>query len=298
MTAIIQASRVNFRYPSSNSPQVLKNLSLTVNAGELVTLLGPNGAGKTTIINLLTGWHTPNSGTVKVIGLNPRLFPPAQLSQIGLLTQEMKDFYRFPLQQFYELINAHHQSFYNGKTALPKVKQMLEKLGLFAQRNQRLAKLSSGQQRLAYLGAALLGNPKVIILDEPTTNLDPQIKNTVHEILQDLTSNETSILLCTHDLLEAQKIADRVAILNQGKILVEGSPHEISNKIKGLTRITWREDGQEHVHETTNPDAFLAKLNMSAVTNLNIARPDLEDAYLSFIQGNSPLTPKEGTQND
>ncbi len=209
----------------TNGPEALKGVSLTVPAGELFALLGPNGAGKTTIIGIVTGLVTKSAGSVEVFGIDIEKEPERARSMIGLCGQEVNfDPWMKPLDV---LVN---QAGYYGiprKVAIPRAEQLLADLDLSDKTNQIGFKLSGGMKRRLMIARALIHEPKFLILDEPTAGVDVELRRSMWEYLTKLTKQGITILLTTHYLEEAEKLASNVAIINKGEIVAKGSMQEI-----------------------------------------------------------------------
>lgn len=205
--------------------EALKGISLTVPAGELFALLGPNGAGKTTIIGIVTGLVTKSSGEVSVFGVDIDKEPERTRSMIGLCGQEVNfDPWMKPLDI---LVN---QAGYYGiprSTALPRAKKLLADLGLADKGDQIGFRLSGGMKRRLMIARALIHEPKFLILDEPTAGVDVELRRSMWDYLTSLTRQGITILLTTHYLEEAERLAGHVAIINKGEVVVKGTMEEI-----------------------------------------------------------------------
>jgi len=205
--------------------EALKGVSLTVPAGELFALLGPNGAGKTTLIGIITGLVTPTGGTASVFGIDIEKEPERARAMIGLCGQEINfDPWMKPLDI---LVN---QAGYYGiprSLAIPRAKKLLADLGLAEKSDQIGFKLSGGMKRRLMIARALIHEPKLLILDEPTAGVDVELRRSMWDYLTGLTKEGITILLTTHYLEEAERLAKRVAIINKGDIIANGTMDEI-----------------------------------------------------------------------
>lgn len=277
MQPIIEATGVHFAYGKMS---VLTDLDLAVNRGEVVAMLGPNGAGKTTLVENIMGSFAPQRGSIRVLGIDPTK-PSAQFwSEVGLIQQHWTDHPKWSVASQLEWIKAT----YDGVNKPTKtVDQVLEDVGLTKKKNARLGKISGGQRRRIDFACATIGRPSLLIMDEPTTGLDPKAKAGIHDLISQTADEGTTVLMTTHDLGEAEKIASRVVILNSGRIIASGSARELRERLVGLAEITWQEGGERHVHTTDQVEAFVATLDLSKIQNLTITRPTLEDAYLKLI---------------
>lgn len=203
--------------------QAVNKVDLSLAQGKCLALLGRNGAGKTTICEMLVGVLPPDSGEIEIMG-NPfhANIPHKRefLENIGVLSQETRLYQKFTVQETITLF----ASFYRSKL---EVVTVIELMGLTAKRKKRLEQLSGGERQRVYLGTALVGNPKLIFLDEPTTGLDPLSRKNVWEIIEDLKKQGKSVFLTTHYMEEAARLADEVAIIEHGIIVAKGSPLQL-----------------------------------------------------------------------
>lgn len=277
MDAVIEAKGVHFAYGKTN---VLTDLNLTVNRGEVVAMLGPNGAGKTTLVENIMGSFAPQRGEIRVLGINPTK-PSAQFwSEVGLIQQHWTDHPKWSVASQLEWIKA---TFDSVNKPTKTVDQVLEDVGLTEKKTARLEKISGGQRRRIDFACATIGQPSLLIMDEPTTGLDPKAKADIHDLISHTADEGTTVLMTTHDLSEAEKIASRVVILSDGRIIASGSARELREQLVGRAEITWYEDGEHHVHSTDAVESFVSTLDLTKITNLTITRPTLEDAYLKLV---------------
>ena len=215
------------QFPGRDGPvHAVNGLDLEVKAGECFGLLGPNGAGKTTTVEILEGLTAPTSGEVEILGRCWRTDAPAIRERIGVTLQET----RFPDKSTVrEMVNL-FRSFYDGGTTADAV---LERVALGPKANAFIETLSGGQQRRLAVALALVGDPELIFLDEPTTGLDPQARRQLWDVIRDLGDRGRTTLLTTHYMDEAEKLCDRVAIIDQGKVIALGSPAELIARLGG-----------------------------------------------------------------
>jgi ABC-2 type transport system ATP-binding protein len=201
---------------------VLDGISLRVARGELVALLGPNGAGKTTTVEIVEGYRSPDGGTVRVLGSSPAGGAPALKSRVGLMLQGGGIDPRTTPRDLLRLYAAFHEA--------PKDPDvLLATVGLERAARTRARRLSGGERQRLALALALVGDPEVLILDEPTAGMDPEARRTTRELIAGLRAEGRAILLTTHDLGDVERLADRVAILHRGRIVAEGSPAELAS---------------------------------------------------------------------
>ena len=206
------------RYGGRN---VLDGVSLSVAPGELVALLGPNGAGKTTAVEILEGYRRADGGTARVLGIDPASGGPALKARVGLMLQGGGLDPRSTPRDVLRLYARFHDG---GRDP----DALLETVGLAKVARTRVRRLSGGERQRLALALALVGEPEVLILDEPTAGMDPEARRTTRELIAELRAQGRGVLLTTHDLGDVERLADRVAILHSGRILAEGSPAELS----------------------------------------------------------------------
>ncbi|NWO15013.1 ABC transporter ATP-binding protein [Virgibacillus sp.] len=199
---------------------VLDKLSLTIHQGEIHGVLGRNGVGKTTLIECIVGLRPFNHGTIKIKGLDILADRDKIIKQVGIQPQEANLFPRLSIHETMQLF----ASFYRDSQSY---KEIIEMLDLERIKNKRIKSLSTGQKQRLLVALSLIGDPSLIILDEPTTGIDPQIKQLIWKVLQQVKTHNKSILLSTHNMEEAEKICDRISILHNTKIITTGTPKEI-----------------------------------------------------------------------
>ncbi len=206
---------------SYGANRVVNNLSFTVQHGEVFALLGPNGAGKTTTVETLEGYRKPDQGTIRVLGLDPIRESANLKPQIGVMLQQ---------DGLYPALTAREVlSLFAGYYAHPQgVDALLEKVGLTTAAKTRCRRLSGGQKRRLALAVALVGNPSLIFMDEPTAGMDPQARLTTWEIVRELKQQGVTILLTTHLMDEAERLADRVAIIDHGQLIALDTPGNLT----------------------------------------------------------------------
>ncbi len=267
---------------------VLHGVDLTARRGEVVALLGPNGAGKTTTIEILEGFRLPSAGTVRVLGSDPARGDERWRARLGVVLQSWRDHGKWRVRE----LLAHLGDFYApyGTDRIPRpwpVDELLETVGLTAHAGSRVARLSGGQRRRLDVAVGIVGRPELLFLDEPTVGFDPAARREFHELVHRLADlDETTIVLTTHDLAEAEKLADRILILAGGRIIAEGSPDQLARRVAGDAEVRWTRDGERYVHATADATAFLRDLlreHGDRIGELEVRRASLEDAYLALV---------------
>ena len=260
----------------------VRGISFTVSRGEVFGLLGPNGAGKTTTVEILEGFRERSGGRVSVLGMDPGPRPEALRARVGIVLQAA-GLYR-------HLTVREAVSHWAGLYPRPRdVDETIALTGLEESAEKRTRMLSGGQQRRLDFALALVGDPELVFLDEPTTGFDPAARRQAWETIRSLQRLGKTVLLTTHYLDEAQALADRVAIVKDGAILVEGAPGELSPATRRRSRVSWRDEhGARQEREVDDPTALLHELTSAAlarggrVDDLRVVRPSLEDVYLEL----------------
>ena len=277
MPPVITVENLEFSYGTA---PVLRGLDLSVEAGEVVCLLGPNGVGKTTLVENLLGSLTPTSGTVRVLGTDPRRAGADFWARIGLVQQNWTDHPKWRVKDQLEWIRSVQLT---AASRVIGVDEALDAVGLTDKADSRLSRLSGGQRRTVDFAAALMAAPELLVLDEPTTGLDPVSKARLHDLILARVDEDATIVMTTHDLAEAERLASRVLIMNEGRIIADGTVTALRERLDRGAEITWIEGGAHHVHTTRSPERFVKGLDLDAVTGLTITRPTLEETYLSLV---------------
>jgi ABC-2 type transport system ATP-binding protein len=268
---------------SYGAHEALRGISFEIAEGEVFGLLGPNGAGKTTTVETLEGYRTRDGGEVNVLGYDPERADRGFRERIGVVLQQS--------QLWPTLTVAETHRMFAGYYERPRdVNEVIALVGLEQKRDARIKTLSGGQKRRLDLGVALVGDPDLVFLDEPTTGFDPAARRAAWEMIRSLRSLGKTILLTTHYLDEAEQLADRVAVLLDGRIVREGTPAELTGGTNE-TEVRYRRNGHEVVLRTNEPTRLLNELTAQALADgielegLEVRRPTLEDVYLLITAG-------------
>jgi len=260
--------------------EALRGISFEIEKGEVFGLLGPNGAGKTTTIEILEGYRTRDGGDVEVLGFDPGRAGSAFRERIGVVLQQSQLWPNLTVAETHRMFAGYYEHPRN-------VDEVIVLVGLAEKRDARVKTLSGGQKRRLDLGVALVGDPDLVFLDEPTTGFDPAARRAAWDMIRSLRSLGKTILLTTHYLDEAEQLADRLAVLRDGVIIREGTPAELTGG-SSETEVRYRKDGREVVEHTTDPTRLLHELTTEALAEgrelegLSVRRPTLEDVYLSL----------------
>jgi ABC-2 type transport system ATP-binding protein len=270
---------------SYDGHEALRGISFEIAGGEVFGLLGPNGAGKTTTIEILEGYRTRDQGEVEVLGFDPGNAGSPFRERIGIVLQQSQLWQTLTVAETHRMFAGYYQR--------PRdIDEVIQLVGLSEKRDARVKTLSGGQKRRLDLGVALVGDPDLVFLDEPTTGFDPAARRAAWEMIRSLRSLGKTILLTTHYLDEAEQLADRVAVLREGVIIREGTPAELTGGARE-TEVRYRRNGQEVVIRTTEPTRVLQELTTKALAEggeldgLQVRRPTLEDVYLSLVSEES-----------
>ena len=278
MPSAAAAISVRDLHKSYGSHEAVRGISFDIREGEVFGLLGPNGAGKTTTVEILEGYRERDAGDVTVLGYDPARSERGFRERIGVVLQQSQLFQNLTVGEIHRMFAGYYERSRD-------VDEVVELVGLADKRDARVKTLSGGQKRRLDLGVALVADPDLVFLDEPTTGFDPAARRAAWEMIRSLRSLGKTILLTTHYLDEAEQLADRVAVLREGVIVREGTPAELTSGTPE-TEIRYRVDGREVVVRTTEPTRVLHELTSEAVAAgreieaLTVRRPTLEDIYL------------------
>jgi ABC-2 type transport system ATP-binding protein len=277
----VSAVRVEALRKRYGEHEAVCGISFEIEAGEVFGLLGPNGAGKTTTVEILEGYRARDGGEVEVLGFDPASGAREFRERIGVVLQQSQLWPNLSVRETHRLFAGYYRK--------PRdVDEVIDLVGLGEKRDARVKTLSGGQKRRLDLGLALVGDPDLVFLDEPTTGFDPAARRAAWEMIRALRSLGKTILLTTHYLDEAQQLADRLAVLRDGVIVSTGTPAQLTGT--GRTEIRYREDGEVVVVETDEPTRTLHELTARALAagreleELEVRRASLEDVYLELMR--------------
>lgn len=290
-------------HKSYGSFEAVRGIDLQVATGEVFGLLGPNGAGKTTTVEILEGLRPRSGGKVSVLGFDPALQSREVKDRVGICLQATNLPDKMKVIEALQLFSA----FYSRSTDPDK---LLERLQLADKRDAAYKSLSGGQKQRVALALALVNEPALLFLDEPTTGLDPQVRHEIHGVIQELKENRRSILMTTHYIEEAERLCDRVAIIDAGKIIELGTPREIQQRVMGQSLLevtadqsipedrlperlrnekhTFRDEGRTIAVQTDSPPATIVELvkwmeaEHLTLIDIQLKRPTLEDVFIEL----------------
>ena len=262
----------------------VRGLDLSIAQGEIFSLLGPNGAGKTTTVEILEGFRTRDAGSVSVLGFDPQTRGHESRiwrNRIGIVLQSSSDAGDLTVIETIK----HFSGYYSNPR---NVDEVIHSVGLKEKEGALIRNLSGGQRRRLDVALGIIGNPELLFLDEPTTGFDPEARRAFWALIQQLRTDGTSILLTTHYLDEAEALADRVAVINNGVIIEVSTPAELGGRATSQATVQWRDGDSIKSEKTDNPTALVSSLSSSfngEVPELIVTRPSLEDIYLEMIGG-------------
>ncbi|OBG66522.1 ABC transporter [Mycobacterium sp. E2989] len=258
--------------------QAVRDVDLDVGYGEIFAILGPNGAGKSTTIEILEGHRQRDSGYVRVLGEDPGTAGRSWRAKIGIVLQEVSDAGMLTVAETIQMLTKCY-----GRARLPG--ETLELVGLTPVADSRVRTLSGGQRRRLDVALGIIGMPDLLFLDEPTTGFDPDARRRFWDLIRLLASDGTTIVLTTHYLEEAAALADRVAVLADGRVVAVDSPAKLTEYVSTAATVRWVEAGRAHVEVTDRPTDLIRRRSKhgAELAQLTVSRPTLEDAYLRLI---------------
>ncbi|MFI6171130.1 ABC transporter ATP-binding protein [Nocardia sp. NPDC051052] len=282
----LDVEKLRMRYGSTD---VLHDVTFQAKHGEVLVLLGPNGAGKTTTIEILEGFRMRSAGRVDVLGVDPAHGGEAWRARIGVVLQSWRDHGKWRVRELLDYLGAFYAPYGTDRVQRPwDTDELIKAVGLTEQSSSKINDLSGGQRRRIDVAIGIVGRPEVLFLDEPTAGFDPEARREFHDLVHRLADDQqTTILLTTHDLDEAEKLADRILILAGGRIIADGSADELSRRIAGEAEVSWTNDGQRFVHSTAASTKFVYELFKQygdAIGDLQVRRASLEDTYMTLVR--------------
>lgn len=262
-----------------NKAVALDAISFSIEKGQIFGFLGPSGSGKTTTINILTGQLMADNGQSSILGQDSRKLTRQELGKIGLVGDT---------SGFYEKISLYNNLlFYSKYYGIDKttVDNLLKRVGLYDSRKTVAEKLSTGMKQRMLLARALINKPRVLFLDEPTSGLDPATSQTIHSLILELKSAGTAIFLTTHDMNEATLLCDKLALLNEGRLVEQGSPKDLIQKYNQNKRVKLSyQDGSERILDFTELGQAMAS-DSEKIIAIHSCEPTLEDIFIQLTGG-------------
>jgi len=285
--ATLDVRDLRMRYGTKD---VLAGVTFSAQQGEVLALLGPNGAGKTTTIEILEGFRARSAGDVAVLGTDPERGDEAWRARLGVVQQSWRDHKLWRVRELLAYQARFYAPFATADVARPwDVDELIDVVGLSESANAKIVTLSGGLRRRLDLAIGIVGRPEVAFLDEPTAGLDPHARRDFHDLVHRLSDFEhTTIVMTTHDLDEAENVADRILVLDEGRIVADGSADQLARELTTAAEVRWTSGGQRHVHAVRDgdPSDFVRDLlaKHADVTELEVRRVSLEDTYMALVQ--------------
>jgi ABC-2 type transport system ATP-binding protein len=280
---------------SYGATEAVRGIDLEVERGEVFAFLGPNGAGKTTTVEILEGYRKRTGGEVSVLGEDPERAGRGWRERIGIVLQSGRLDPYLTVRESLDL--------YAGYFRAPRpTEEVIALIGLGGKADERASRLSGGQQRRLDVGMALVGDPELLFLDEPTTGFDPSARRQAWDVIAGLRDLGKTVFLTTHYMDEAQRLADRVTIIAAGRIVARGTPEDLGRRDRGETTIRYRQNGHEVSLQTAEPVKALNELTGRVLANgeelegLEVTRPSLEDVYLELTAAAEAEVPEKAPE--
>ncbi|MFI0417446.1 ABC transporter ATP-binding protein [Spongiactinospora sp. 9N601] len=276
---------LRMRYGSAD---VLRGIDIHAERGEVVALLGPNGAGKTTTIEILEGFRKRSAGEVRVLGTDPGEGDEAWRARLGIVLQSWRDHGKWRVGELLAHLGRYYTPYGTPERRRPyDAAELMALVGLTERADARVGRLSGGQRRRLDVAIGIIGNPDLLFLDEPTVGFDPQARQAFHELMLRLSGMDTTILLTTHDLDEAEKLSDRILLLAGGEIVAGGTAAELARRFETKAEVRYTIDGEPHaitVEDATGHVRGLFAEHGEAVGDLEVRRASLADVYLTMVR--------------
>ncbi|HEY7225806.1 MAG TPA: ABC transporter ATP-binding protein [Micromonosporaceae bacterium] len=271
------------------STDVLTGVTFGARGGEVLALLGPNGAGKTTTIEILEGFRMRSAGHVRVLGLDPAHGDERWRARLGVVLQSWRDHAKWRVRELLAHLGSYYEPYSTPQRRRPwDTDALIDAVGLTPHAGKRVGQLSGGQRRRLDVAIGIVGRPELLFLDEPTAGFDPHARREFHELVHHLSDvDDTTILLTTHDLDEAEKLADRILVLAAGTIIADGSADELSRRMSTSAEVRWSVGGARFVHATNEATRFVRELFIEhgeQVTDLEVRRASLEETYMALVR--------------
>jgi ABC-2 type transport system ATP-binding protein len=285
-TVVLDVQGLRMRYDTT---EVLHEVSFQARHGEVLALLGPNGAGKTTTIEILEGFRMRSAGRVEVLGADPAHGTEQWRARVGVVLQSWRDHAKWRVRELLAHLGSYYAGYSTDLINRPwDADELVAAVGLTEQADKPIRRLSGGQRRRLDVAIGMVGRPELLFLDEPTAGFDPAARRDFHDLVHRLAEQgQTTILLTTHDLDEAERLADRIMILDRGRIVADGTAEQLARQIVGEDQVRWTRDGQRYLQSTNQSTRFVFDLFQrygEAIADLEVRRASLEDTYLSLVQ--------------
>jgi ABC-2 type transport system ATP-binding protein len=281
---VLDVRDLRMRYGTTD---VLTGVDFSAYRGEVLALLGPNGAGKTTTIEILEGFRMRSAGSVRVLGVDPAHGDEKWRSRVGVVLQSWRDHGKWRVRELLDHLGRYYDAHDRPGRRRWQVDELLVAVGLTEHARKRLSQLSGGQRRRLDVAVGIVGRPELLFLDEPTAGFDPSARREFHDLVHRLSDSEdTTILLTTHDLDEAEKLAGRILILAGGRVIADGSPDELARRMSTEAEVRWSSGGERYVHSTLDATKYVRELlaeHGDDLTDLEVRRASLEDTYMALV---------------
>jgi ABC-2 type transport system ATP-binding protein len=283
---VLDVEGLRMRYGATD---VLQDVTFQARHGEVLALLGPNGAGKTTAIEILEGFRMRSAGHVEVLGADPARGDERWRARLGVVLQSWRDHGKWRVRELLAHLGRYYAAYGTAAIRRPwDADELIEAVGLTEQAGKKIRTLSGGQRRRLDVAIGIVGRPELLFLDEPTAAFDPQARHEFHDLVRGLADgHETTIVLTTHDLDEAEKLADRIVVLNGGRIIADGTAAELARRIAGEDEVRWVQGGRRHTRRTADSTGFVRDLfrrHDEEIHELEVHRASLEQTYLALVR--------------